>query len=113
MDTEESREQLWHRLDNESGRAYGAFKVYMYLPPAERSVVGRGASGAEILARSASRPSSLDGRTTSPGSHPTGDLQQRGYWRGFASTACSDARITITSSTSKTSTARDRSTKRK
>lgn len=39
MDTEESREQLWHRLDNESGRAYEAFKVYMYLPPAERSVV--------------------------------------------------------------------------
>jgi hypothetical protein len=40
MDTEESREQLWHRLDNESGRAYEAFKVYMYLPPAERTVVG-------------------------------------------------------------------------
>src|SRR5918998_4214764 len=39
MDTEESREQPWHRLDNESGRAYEAFKVYMYLPPAERSVV--------------------------------------------------------------------------
>jgi len=40
MDREESREQLWHRLDNESGRAYETFKVYMYLPPAERSVVG-------------------------------------------------------------------------
>src|SRR5215217_5675699 len=38
MDTEESREQLWHRLDSESGRAYEAFKVYMYLPPAERTV---------------------------------------------------------------------------
>ena len=39
METEESREQLWHRLSNESARAYEAFKVYMYLPPAERSVV--------------------------------------------------------------------------
>jgi hypothetical protein len=39
MDTEESKEQLWHRLDNESGRAYEAFKVYMCLPPAERSMV--------------------------------------------------------------------------
>jgi hypothetical protein len=37
MDTEESREQLWHRLDNESGRAYEAFKVYMYLPPGDRT----------------------------------------------------------------------------
>jgi hypothetical protein len=33
------KEQLWHRLDNESGRAYEAFKVYMCLPPAERSKV--------------------------------------------------------------------------
>jgi hypothetical protein len=40
MDTEQSREELWHRLDNESGRAYEAFKVYMYLPPATRTVVG-------------------------------------------------------------------------
>ena len=40
MDTEESREQLWHRLGNESARAYEAFKVYMFLPPAERTVVG-------------------------------------------------------------------------
>jgi hypothetical protein len=40
MDTEESREQLWHRLNTESGRAYEAFKVYMYLPPAERTVAG-------------------------------------------------------------------------
>ena len=39
MDTEESKEQLWHRLDNESVRAYEAFKVYMCLPPAERSMV--------------------------------------------------------------------------
>jgi hypothetical protein len=39
MDTEKSREQLWHRLDNESGRAYEAFKVYMHLPPALRNVV--------------------------------------------------------------------------
>jgi hypothetical protein len=40
MDTEESRQELWHRFNNESGRAYEAFKVYMYLPPAERTVVG-------------------------------------------------------------------------
>jgi hypothetical protein len=33
------KEQLWHRLDNESGRAYEAFEVYMCLPPAERSMV--------------------------------------------------------------------------
>ena len=39
MDTEKPREQLWHRLDSESGRAYEAFKVFVYLPPAERSVV--------------------------------------------------------------------------
>jgi len=39
MDAEESRQELWHRLDNESGRAYEAFKVYMYLSPAERTVV--------------------------------------------------------------------------
>ncbi len=37
MDTKRSPE-VWHRLTNESGRAYEAFKVYMYLPPAERSV---------------------------------------------------------------------------
>jgi hypothetical protein len=40
MDTEESKEQLWDRLSNESGRAYEAFKVYMYLPPANRTVAG-------------------------------------------------------------------------
>jgi len=40
MDTEKPREQLWHRVDSESGRAYEAFKVYMYLPPAERTIVG-------------------------------------------------------------------------
>src|SRR5215204_4678685 len=34
---EESREQLWHRLSNESARAYEAFKVYMYLPPGDRT----------------------------------------------------------------------------
>lgn len=39
MDTEQSRQELWHRLSNESARAYEAFKVYMCLPPAERSVV--------------------------------------------------------------------------
>src|SRR5215217_9122797 len=40
MDKEESRQELWHRLDSESGRAFEAFKVYMYLPPAERTIVG-------------------------------------------------------------------------
>jgi hypothetical protein len=40
MDARESREQLWDRLSNESGRAYEAFKVYMFMSPAERSVVG-------------------------------------------------------------------------
>jgi hypothetical protein len=37
MDTERSPE-VWDRLSNESGRAYEAFKVYMYLPPAQRTV---------------------------------------------------------------------------
>jgi hypothetical protein len=40
MDDRESREQLWDRLSNESGRAYEAFKVYLYLPPADRTIVG-------------------------------------------------------------------------
>jgi hypothetical protein len=40
MDTEESRQELWHKLNNESSRAYEAFKVFMYLPPAERTIVG-------------------------------------------------------------------------
>jgi hypothetical protein len=39
MDTEKSPE-VWDRLSNESGRAYEAFKVYMYMSPAERTVVG-------------------------------------------------------------------------
>jgi hypothetical protein len=38
MDTEESRQELWHRLNNESGRAYEAFKVFLYMSPAERTV---------------------------------------------------------------------------
>src|SRR5919107_1895919 len=38
MDTEKSPE-VWHRLSNESGRVYEAFKVYMFMSPAERSVV--------------------------------------------------------------------------
>jgi hypothetical protein len=37
MDTNKSPE-VWHRLDNESERAHEAFKIFMYLPPAERSV---------------------------------------------------------------------------
>jgi hypothetical protein len=39
MDTKRSPE-VWDRLSNESGRAYEAFKVYMYMSPAQRSVVG-------------------------------------------------------------------------
>src|SRR5215211_7395559 len=38
MDTRKSPE-VWDRLSNESGRAHEAFKVYMYMSPAERSVV--------------------------------------------------------------------------
>jgi hypothetical protein len=38
MERESERKELWHQLDNESDRAHEAFKVYMYLPPAERSV---------------------------------------------------------------------------
>ena len=38
MDTKRSPE-VWDRLSNESGRAYEAFKVYMFMSPAERSVV--------------------------------------------------------------------------
>src|SRR5215211_1909412 len=39
MERESERNELWHQLDNESDRAHEAFKVFMYLPPAERSVV--------------------------------------------------------------------------
>jgi hypothetical protein len=39
MDTEESREELWYRLDNETPRAFEAFKIFKYLPPAERTIV--------------------------------------------------------------------------
>lgn len=39
MDTKNSPE-VWDRLTNESGRAYEAFKVYMYMSPAERSLAG-------------------------------------------------------------------------
>jgi hypothetical protein len=39
MDTKKSPE-VWHRLSNETGRAHEAFKVYMFMNPAERSVVG-------------------------------------------------------------------------
>ncbi len=38
MDTKRSPE-VWDRLSNESGRAYEAFKLYMYMSPAERTVV--------------------------------------------------------------------------
>ena len=39
MEREGERKELWHQLDNESDRAHEAFKVFMYLSPAERSVV--------------------------------------------------------------------------
>ena len=39
MDTKRSPE-VWDQLTNESGRAYEAFKVYMFLSPAERSLAG-------------------------------------------------------------------------
>src|SRR5215211_4236053 len=39
MERESERNELWHQLDNESDRAHEAFKVFMYLPPAQRSVV--------------------------------------------------------------------------
>ncbi len=38
MERESERRELWHQLDNESDRAHDAFKCYMLLPPAERSV---------------------------------------------------------------------------
>jgi len=37
MDTKKSPE-VWDQLTNESGRAYEAFKVFMYMSPAERTV---------------------------------------------------------------------------
>src|SRR5829696_1447133 len=39
MERESERKELWHQLDNESDRAHEAFKTFMLLPPAERSVV--------------------------------------------------------------------------
>ena len=39
MERESERRELWHQLDIESDRAHDAFKCYMLLPPAERSVV--------------------------------------------------------------------------
>jgi hypothetical protein len=39
MARESERKELWHQLDNESDRAHEAFRTFMYLPPAERSVV--------------------------------------------------------------------------
>jgi hypothetical protein len=40
MERESERKELWHQLDNESDRAHEAFRTFMLLPPAERSVVG-------------------------------------------------------------------------
>jgi hypothetical protein len=39
MDTNKSPE-VWDQSTNESGRAYEAFKVFMFISPAERSLVG-------------------------------------------------------------------------
>jgi hypothetical protein len=39
MERESQRRELWHQLDNESERAHQAFKVYMYLPPGERTLI--------------------------------------------------------------------------
>ena len=39
MERESERKELWHQLDNESDRAHEAFRTFMLLPPAERSVV--------------------------------------------------------------------------
>src|SRR3712207_837350 len=38
MERESERKELWHQLSNESDRAHEAFKIYLFLPPAERSV---------------------------------------------------------------------------
>ena len=38
MERESERRELWHQLDNESDRAHDAFKCYMLLPPADRSL---------------------------------------------------------------------------
>jgi len=37
MDTNKSPE-IWDQLTNESGRAYEAFKIFMFMSPAERTV---------------------------------------------------------------------------
>jgi hypothetical protein len=39
MARESERKELWHQLDNESDRAHDAFKCYMLLPPAERTLI--------------------------------------------------------------------------
>jgi hypothetical protein len=39
MEHESERKELWHQLDNEPARAHDAFKCYMLLPPAKRSLV--------------------------------------------------------------------------
>jgi hypothetical protein len=38
--TDKSRRELWHQIDGrESNRAYSAFRVFMLLPPADRTVI--------------------------------------------------------------------------
>jgi hypothetical protein len=39
MERESVSRELWHQLDNESDRAHDAFKYYMLLPPAERTII--------------------------------------------------------------------------
>jgi hypothetical protein len=39
MERESERKELWHQLDNEPNRAHDAFKCYMLLAPAQRSLV--------------------------------------------------------------------------
>jgi hypothetical protein len=38
MECESERRELWHQLDNESDRAHDAFRCYVLLPPAERTL---------------------------------------------------------------------------
>src|SRR5215212_10436096 len=70
MDTKNSPE-VWDRLTNESGRAYEAFKVYMYLPPAERTVTAAWRRWTENP-ETAPAPSSRDGHGSTPGPNVLG-----------------------------------------
>jgi hypothetical protein len=65
MDTKRSPE-VWDRLTNESGRAYEAFKVYMFMSPAERSLAGAWREWTENP-KAAPAPSSSSCRGSTPG----------------------------------------------